>query len=229
MNYKKLLNYQERRNRAVDSFSSIQTELVLRKMDIRCIMNQYLSLCDEIRDLERQQKKLKDSGITVSLLAPWIQKKKMDLQNFHKCLVGCGELVVIALDIWQNCGATLKDLCNLCNRRDYEAVQQMIAKYSESKFSSIMFIHTLDYPVSDKCEWIDDRVDAPFTHAVKAFMLDQMIHTQEGQKASDEALKAIFPDIWENALIQRVDKNGAEYFTDWEGNRIDSESRTRLS
>ena len=88
-----------------------------------------------------------------------------------------------------------------------------------------MFIYCLDYPPSDKSEWIDDHVDAPFTHAIKEFMLFQMVNTPEGRKASDEALKAVFPELWENALIQQVDENGNKYFTDREGNRIEPESR----
>lgn len=224
MNYNKLLGHCEKRIRLVDDFSSLQTELVLLKMEIRCVMEQYLSIRNEIRDLERRQKKLKDKGVTVSLLAPWIEKRKNDLQNFHRCLVTCGELVMNALDIWQEHGATLKDLCNFCNRQDYKDIQQMATEYSESKFSEIMFIHNLDYPVSDQNEWLDDTADAPFTHAVKEFMLDRMMNTPEGEKASDEALKVVFPDIWENALIRQVDEDGNEYFTDREGNRIDFES-----
>ncbi|MVB12348.1 hypothetical protein CAFE_30820 [Caprobacter fermentans] len=224
MNYKKLLDHCEKRARVSDNFSSLQTELVLLRMEIRCTMQRYLSIRDEIRDLERRQKKLKDSGITVSLLAPWTEKRKNDLQNFHRCLVACGELVMSALDIWQECGATLKDLCNFCNRKDYEDVRRMVEKYSETKFSDIMFVHNLDYPVSDRHEWLEDTVDAPFTHAVKEFMLDRMINTPEGHKASDEAMKAVFPDLWENALVRQVDEDGSEYFTDREGNRIDIES-----
>lgn len=226
MNYKKLLDHCEKWTSGgrTGSFSSLQTELVLLRMEIRCVMQDYISLRDEARGLERQQRKLKDSNIAVTFLGSWIKKRKADLKRTRSCLIYAGYIATDRLDAWQACGATLKDLCNLCNRQNYDEVQRMVTEYSESKFSGIMFVHNLDYPVSDKCEWIDDHIDAPFTHAVKEFMLDQMINTPEGRKASDEALKAVFPDIWENALIQQVDEDGNEYFTDREGNRIYPES-----
>ena len=55
------------------------------------------------------------------------------------------------------------------------------------------------------------------THAVKAYWLDIMLHTEKGQKATREAMNAVFPEIFENALTVVTDADGNRRLIDKDG------------
>lgn len=82
-----------------------------------------------------------------------------------------------------------------------------------------MFVYNLDY-APDGTGWIDDKADAPFTHAAKEYMLDIMLHTAKGREASHNALMEVFPEMMENTMTMRVDEFGQKCLYDHEGNLI---------
>ena len=98
-------------------------------------------------------------------------------------LVDYGQSITATLDFWQSIGATLADLCNLCNRDYTQVLKEIKPERVEREFSSLIFVYNLDYKDPRNRGWIDFDVDAPFTHAVKEFFLDRMINTPEGREA----------------------------------------------
>ena len=95
-----------------------KTLLVLYRLRAREAMADYVQDTDELRALKRTLKKAGQAGIVFPLGEKRVEtlEKKVKLQRER--LVGYGESIVVTLDWWQSIGATLADLCNLCNR-DY--------------------------------------------------------------------------------------------------------------
>lgn len=203
MNIEKIAAISFRRSRSSttspgDKFSATRTDLVIARMMIRETMKTIQRDKDEIRDLERREKKLKQQGIAITFLGPWIETRKERLKKLNKAFTTTGAIVMDMLDCWERSGATLRDLCNLCNR-DYAQVKtetDLIGNAAAGKgFGDLMFVFDIDYPAYESGDFIEDTADAPFTQVALAFMRDQMLHTPEGQWASDEAFKAVFPEL----------------------------------
>ena len=142
-------------------------------------------------------------------------EEKVKLQRER--LVGYGESIVVTLDFWQSIGATLADLCNLCNRDYAQVLEQIKPERADREFSSLIFVYNLDYKDPRNRGWIDFDVDAPFTHAVKEFFLDRMINTPEGREASHRAMEECFPGIMEGALMEVTDADGVRRLIDKDG------------
>ena len=136
----------------------------------------------------------------------------------QKELAQVGEEIHQMLELWQVAGATFEDLCNLCNR-DPAQVRKMLqaSESAEDSFSKLAMVHNLDYKNPKDTGWLEDSVDAPLTHALKAYMLDTMLHTEAGRKAAHEAMKAIFPEIMENAMTVVTDEDGIRHLIDKDG------------
>ena len=76
---------------------------------------------------------------------------------------------------------------------------------------------------------MEDCIDAPLTHALKAYMTDLMLHTEAGKKAAHEAMNAVFPEIMENALRMVTDADGVRRLIDKDGEivaTLDGEEET---
>ena len=142
-------------------------------------------------------------------------EEKVKLQRERP--VNYGESIVVTLDFWQSIGATLADLCNLCNRDYGQVLKEIKPERVDREFSSLIFVYNLDYKDPRNRGWIDFDVDAPFTHAVKEFFLDRMINTPEGRAASHRAMEACFPGIMEGALMEVTDADGVRRLIDKDG------------
>lgn len=122
------------------------------------------------------------------------------------------------LDLWQLAGATFEDLCNLCNRDPAQVRKELLESESTSdSFSGLAMVHNLDYKDPRETGWLEDSVDAPLTHALKAYMQDIMLHTEEGQKAAHAAMEAVFPEIMENAMTVVTGEDGVRRLIDRDG------------
>ena len=63
---------------------------------------------------------------------------------------------------------------------------------------------------------------APLTHAIKEYWMDRVLHTEDGKRAAHEAMKAIFPEITENALRLVTDADGVQHLIDKDGIEIET-------
>ena len=180
---------------------------------------------DALKAAKRAVKKAEEAGITFSLAEARITQLETDYQKAHQEQIALGWIVMEALDQWQEAGATVRDLCNLCNR-DYDQVfttlEELMTKYNlgdwrDDRFSALVCTHNLDYKNPRDTGWIDERVDAPLTHTAKEYMLDIMLHTAEGRQAAHEAMETVFPEVMENALTLVTDADGVERLIDKDG------------
>ena len=95
-----------------------RTMLVLYRLRARGAVADYVRDTDELRSLKRGLKKVEQDGIIFPMGEKRVKTLEEKVKLQREWLVGYGESIVVILDYWQSIGATLADLCNLCNR-DY--------------------------------------------------------------------------------------------------------------
>lgn len=194
-----------------------RTLLVLYRLRAREAVANYVRDTGELHTLKRALKKAGQDGIVFPLGEKRVKTLEEKVKLRREQLVSCGERIIVALDWWQGLGATLADLCNLCNRDYVQILQEIKPERANREFSSLVFVYNLDYKDPRNRGWIDFDVDAPFTHAVKEFFLDRMINTPEGRTASNRAMEECFPGIMENALTAYMDADGVRRLIDKDG------------
>ena len=200
----------------------IRDFLILLRMMTREAIREYTKARGKLRALEREQRKLKEKGITFLCADAFAEQFRNSAEYFKSLIVLNGGMTEQALNLWELSGATLHDLCDLCGL-DYGKVKAGLGEDAGDSLSKIMFSYGLDYAPHDKTDFIDFEYDGPFTHATKEYMLHWMLHTQEGREASDRALQETMPELWESAMLLNTDEDGNQYLTDWEGNPVSLE------
>lgn len=93
-----------------------KTLLVLYRVRARDTVANLTQDTDELHSLKRTLKKAEQAGITFPLGEQRVKVMEEKVKLQRERLVGYGESIVVTLDWWQGIGATLEDLCNLCNR-----------------------------------------------------------------------------------------------------------------
>ena len=90
-------------------------------------------------------------------------------------------------------------------------------EHMNESFATLATAFNLDYKDPRNTGWLEDYIDAPLTHALKAYMQDLMLHTEAGKKAAHEAMNAVFPEIMENAMRMVTDEDGVRHLIDKDG------------
>lgn len=192
--------------------------LVMLRQESRVAHAKAESLWSELRATKRDMKKMAQKGVTFPLGEQRIKKLDEDASTAQRLLAHVGEEMSLMLDLWQQAGATFEDLCNLCNRDPAQVRKELLESESiDDSFAGLAMVHNLDYKDPRNTGWLEDYIDAPLTHALKAYMQDLMLHTEAGKKAAHEAMNAVFPEIVENALRMVTDADGVRHMIDKDG------------
>lgn len=190
--------------------------LIVLRMNIRNVISSVLDSGAEITRLTRYEKELKRQGIA---MLPVLQAME-EAREWHKtaqtALAENGRLAMKYLDLWQEKGATLLDLCYLCGHEHRRTLREIRAKDRGMKFSKLVFVYNLDFR-NDKADFLEFETDAPLTHAIKEHMLDLTLNTEAGMQASRQALVNCFPEIWDKACYLTKDCEGDDVFVDKDG------------
>lgn len=190
--------------------------LIVLRMNIRNVISAVLDSGAEITRLTRYEKELKRQGIT---MLPVLQAKE-EAREWHKtaqtALAENGRQVMEFLDLWQEKGATLLDLCYLCGHEHRRTLREIRAENRGMKFSKLVFVYNLDFR-NDKADFLEYETDAPLTHAVKERMIDLMLNTEAGMQASRQAFAKCFPEVWDNACYLTKDCEGDDVLVDKDG------------
>lgn len=195
--------------------------LVMLRQESRVAHMKSESLWSEVRGMRRSMKKIKEAAMKFPLGEMRVKKLERDAEAADKELARVGEELHMMLELWQLEGATFEDLCNLCNRDPAQVREELLESESTSdSFSGLAMVHNLDYKNPRDTGWLEDSVDAPLTHALKAYMLDTMLHTEAGRKASREAMEAVFPEVMDHVVYPVTDADGVQHFYDKGGNEI---------
>lgn len=193
------------------------TTLIMYRHQARIAHGKTESIRSEIRSMKRSVKKMAAEGMKFPFGEMRIKKLEGDQDAAEKELARIGEEIHCMLELWQSVGATFDDLCNLCNRDPVQVRKQLRDEHLDESLSKLAMIYNLDYKNPHDTGWLEDSVDAPLTHALKAYLLDTMLHTEAGRKASHEALEAVFPEIMDKALMEYTDADGVRHLIDKDG------------
>lgn len=198
--------------------------LVMLRQESRVAHMKSKSLWAEVRGMRRSMKKIKEADMKFPLGEMRVKKLERDAEAADKELAHVGEEMHMMLELWQTAGATFEDLCNLCNRDPAQVRRELGPKELDARpdasFSKLAMVFNLDYKNPRDTGWLEDSVDAPLTHALKAYLLDTMLHTEAGRKASHEALEAVFPEVMDHVVYPVTDEDGVQHLYDKDGNEI---------
>ncbi|MCI2106911.1 MAG: hypothetical protein LKK00_09395 [Intestinimonas sp.] len=196
---------------------AVQKMMMFTRMRDRCMVNGLVDALNKVRAAERVIQKSKEQGVTVPFLEKRLEAMKANVRQRRKDLIQAGEITCAVLDMWQELGATLKDLCSLCNRDYDQVVAEIGPEHLDLQFSEFIFIYNLDYKDPRNRGWINFDIDAPLTHAAKEYMMDIMLNTKTGQEASHEAFVKCFPELWDKRMYAVADDDGVQHMVDKDG------------
>lgn len=156
--------------------------VILSRMNARAMVESFNLAVERLCAVKRLIKRGKKQGVSIPLLEEKAKILSEKRDEAPKQLILAGETVSNSLDLWQLHGATLQELCNLCNR-DYEQVcTELLRDPGQYRFSELIFIYNLDYKGTG--DFLNFEVDAPLTHSIKEYMMDNMLNTEDGQEAA---------------------------------------------
>ena len=192
--------------------------LVLHRMAVRNVVGRIRDSREAMRATKRAIAKGKQSGVEIPLLELRVAKLDEEWQAWKKSLSSLGERIIEILDLWEFCGATLRDLAALCNLQYERLLQEIDCKdgaWVPGTFSELVMEYNLDF--KHQADFMTFEFDAPLTHATKEYLLDTMLNTPEGREASHRALETVFPEIMENAMTLVTDADGVQRLIDKDG------------
>ena len=188
--------------------SFAKNAVIIARMEARYYIERYKDLCDEVGAAYRSINKAKSAGITCILSDAWLNKLQAKSDIAHEIIYNYCSVAATALDLWQSCGGTLKELCNICNY-DYQRLMSEIDPEDINKeFSYIVCDYNLDYKDIHDQEWYELDIDAPFSHLFREAICYAMTHTDKGREIVRDAAMEFFPDLMENAYYEIVDRDG---------------------
>lgn len=220
LSYTNALLLPDKTRSAFGKKASAQNAVIFLRLQARDAANELASACGAARYADRTIKQAKLRGITASIFGKKLMLLEQNIKKKRAYLAQTGETLCLALGLWKDRGATLRDLCNLCNRDYDQVVEEIGREHINDDFGSLLFIYNLDFK-SDR-DFIDYDVDAPLTHAVKEYMLEQILGTEEGRRVSREAFAECFPEVWDNRLNAYTDEDGIQHLVDKDGVEVES-------
>ena len=140
--------------------------IIVTRFIIRELVKEINIKRDTIRKYCREQRKLKEQSITFLPMEIALKKERESLNYFSTALAELGAQLYMQLEMWQEKGATLRELFQLCgaSSRVKQQDKKFIEESKDLSFSQLIFIHNLDYP-QNKDQMLEMNRDAPFTHA----------------------------------------------------------------
>lgn len=176
-----------------------QTVIIETRMVVRQILVDYNAFHDE-RDRGQREKKRKEKQGIIDLSVETKLREMDELINqAREFLVIQGKIMDGALRLWQQAGATIEDLCKLCNL-NYEKIIQEFPDIVDENLADAAFTYNLDY-MKNKGDWIDTRLDGPITHCLIEYFRDQLLTNHLAKKAAHNALHKVFPNLFVNAPV----------------------------
>lgn len=152
--------------------------VILRRL-ARAAHEQYQRKFWKAVDLERAATRAENSGVTCAFTKPRLEQLWADAEEAREEFVRLGEQISATLDVWQCAGATFENLCNLCNRNPEQLRAELKGTDLAKPFSMLAAVEHLDYKDPRGPGWISERIDAPFTHALREYLVWNMLHSDE--------------------------------------------------
>lgn len=211
--------YLERANGGqVDEKQFWQTVIIITRMMARETLKLYNNFNDERLKWLHVKNQMKQQGICVLFAEAKLYEAEQQLKKAKEDLITHGKVISSVLTLWQFAGATLEDLCKLCNL-NYEKIIQKHPGIEDRNLADAALIYNLDYQRNGG-GWIDTRLDGPLTHCLNEYMFYQIDTDPIAQEAAHNALLEVFPDLFENAYTSKIGEDGKMHLFDSDGNDV---------
>lgn len=137
-----------------------------------------------------------DTKINVSFIE--LDNRIKDLQSY---LIDMGEMLQTIMIIWQQYGAELKDLYNICNitsqmrasnPKRYKDIYDMINDDNLSLFDVLAIEYLDDKSNSD---FLEDNENNIFSVITKYHMINKLKTDKMAQKSAEDVIKSMFLDL----------------------------------
>ena len=200
----------------------VQNLLVAYRMYARACTEMHNAYLDEYRRLKHKAAQAERDGVTFLPAKARLEGLHQVSKQLYVAMASAGEGLMLLLDWWQDAGATYDDLLRLCGA-DYPGMRAMLRDFYSGRededisFSDLVFVHNLDYKDPRETGWIEDDVDAPLTHCIKAAWSRKILTDPAVSAAASAAAQAVFPEIWENALTMHMNEDGERELYDKDG------------
>lgn len=191
----KLTNGEQEGNKLAWQIVIIETRMVVRQ-----ILVDYNAFQDERDREQRKKKQKKQQGVIDFSVETKLREMDELINQAREFLVIQGKIMDGSLRLWQQAGATIEDLCKLCNL-NYEKIIQEMPDIVDENLADAAFTYNLDY-MKNKGDWIDTHLDGPITHCLIEYFRDQLLTNHLAKKAAHNALHKVFPNLFVNAPVQ---------------------------
>ena len=162
---------------------------------VRLEAREYIDQCEaakhELLAALRTIKKAEYVGITSLLTGRWIADLQKRVDDAEERVFYHGMLTAAILDRWQMAGATLKELCNLCNRDYNKLMTELATNEHKDWFSTLVAAHNIDYTL---------------TTLFRDMLSYTMRNTSKGQAILRDGVDLLFPGLMDNAMHMVADE-----------------------
>lgn len=171
---------------------AIGTMIVFSRLRAREAVNR-CRIAEEAHETARRsiilEKRMDVSDEDLDLL----NQLRTDYRNAKNELANVGHELSLELRSWETSGATLRDLCNLCNRDYAQITKKITPNYADLPFDLLVAKLLLDYKAPyNHDSAISMDIDAPLTHAILEFEVHAMLEMPGlNEKYSNEFLEQL--------------------------------------
>lgn len=210
-------NFEKANNadRAVRKRSCLNT-IVICRMLARILLSDLFDIRRRIRAARRSVELAKKEGVAFLLAPTLLKNMRGERAEAERWVIHLAEIMFGLLKFWQESGATFEEFCNLCNRRPDDVRAELLDLEDAASFEKLAFVYNIDYRDTG-FGFIEDDVDALFTHLAKERFLYPIQHEPEARAAAHNALQAVFPEIWGNTYITALGEDGKIHLFDKDG------------
>lgn len=201
------------------SKSACLNALVISRMLARIYLSWLFDIRSRTYAARRSMERAEKEGVYFLPSRALLKKLRDEENSVDECIIQQAKITMCLFDCWKACGATFEDFCNLCNRDPVKIRDDLTNDEDANDFVKLAFVYNIDYRDTGS-GYIEDEVDAPFTHMFKEYFMHQITCTQEGKEAAREAFNVAFPDLLENAMTVRPGDDGQEHLFDRDGEDI---------
>ena len=159
--------------------------VIITRFEARKYVDRHKQAKEKLQQAMRAVKKAEAGGVTSLLTAKWISELYKQVEVAQEVLYRYGMTAAVILDRWQIAGATLKDLCDLCDKDYNLLIAKLDPKEYNDQFSTLITAHNID--------------DA-LTYLFREMLSYVMSHTKIGREVGRNGFDLLFPGLMDNAL-----------------------------
>ena len=159
--------------------------VVLTRLEARNYVNEHKAAKAKLQQTLRAVRKAEDGGVSCLFTGKWISDLYKKVEAAQETLYRYGMTTAVILDQWQIAGATLEDLCNLCDKSFTVLKSELSPSEYTDRFSTLVAAHD---------------IDATLTYLFREMLSYVMAHTKEGQDVGKNGTDLRFPGLMSNTL-----------------------------